>query len=67
MRKEVTLWYRQGKDGLWEYNHLEYGHILSRDKPMPNCAEQSKAWANGHWDPQLAWLEDGKVVYDGNH
>jgi hypothetical protein len=64
--KPVTLWYRKGDKGDYEFNHLEDGHSTS-DKPTIGNAVQVKLWSSGVWVREHAWLDAGKppkVLHD---
>lgn len=49
-----TLWYRDGKVGNFEFNHLELGHS-GEAKPTPRFPEQA-GWSRSQWLREHAHL-----------
>lgn len=65
--KPITRWHRKNEKGVFEFNHIEDGHVPTHAKlPTPKCEIHKKSWSNGVWQFSHAWLTDElppKVIY----
>ncbi len=70
--KRITIWERKfwkknngDKVLVIEHNHIEDGWN-ARQKPVPNCKFQKRAWKNAIWIRKYGYLNDNnKVVENG--
>ena len=57
----VTLWSRQNQRGVFEFNHLDDGHVCA-DQPPPKPPNHINGWAGGRWAFEHAWIDAGRVL-----
>lgn len=58
--REITVWYRKDKDGIFVHNHIEDGHVKEL-KPIPKYITQN-SWINEEWEKHFGFLDDNDCV-----
>jgi hypothetical protein len=59
--KSITLWKCKNREGIYEHNHIEDGHV-DGDKPKLRFPSQS-LWKNGEWIKIHCWIKDGIIIH----
>ena len=63
--KPITVWDCKNKEGVFEFNHIEDGHV-DNNKPIPKFPAQ-EGWKKKEWHRTYCYLNDKQEVVHDAH